>query len=63
MLGLQHILVTPLKEACLSIPNYKIVFSFSLPPAPIREQLINLKIFAGLNIQLRKSDQKSLLLR
>lgn len=53
LLGLQHILATPLKETCLSIPNYKIVFSLMLPPAPITELLINFKIFAGSNIQVR----------
>lgn len=32
-------------------------------PVPIKKLLTNFKIFAGLNIQLRKADQKSLLLR
>lgn len=63
LLGLQHILATPLKGAYLSIPNHKTVLSFMLPPAPMKELLINLKTFAGLNIQLRRADRKSLLLR
>lgn len=46
-------MATALKDTCLGIPNYKIAFSFTLPPAPIRVLLINLKIFAGSNIRLR----------
>ena len=59
LLGLQHILATPLQEACLSIPNYKAVFSLTLPPVSIWELLISLKIFSGLNIQLRLRDALS----
>lgn len=37
LLGLQHRLVTPLKEMCLTLPSYQTLLSLTPPPCANRE--------------------------